>query len=105
MTGGALAVGTIAAWVLLMSFTMFRSKRARHVLEGVPSVVVREGRLLEDVLKIERVTHDEIHEAARLQGIADLADVRIALLEPDGKFSFITVDDEHRPAEDQKPKG
>jgi uncharacterized membrane protein YcaP (DUF421 family) len=38
------------------------------------------------------MTEEDVAEAARAQGIADLADVRFAILENDGKLSFITVD-------------
>ena len=45
-------------------------------------------------MRVERLKLDEIHEAARQQGIGDLAEVRVAILEPDGKLSFIQADDE-----------
>jgi uncharacterized membrane protein YcaP (DUF421 family) len=38
------------------------------------------------------MTEDDVHEAARLQGIGDLTDVRIAILETGGKVSFIQDD-------------
>jgi uncharacterized membrane protein YcaP (DUF421 family) len=41
------------------------------------------------VLAIERLTLDEVCEEARNQGITDLVDVEIGVLEPDGKFSFL----------------
>ncbi|HET7721120.1 MAG TPA: YetF domain-containing protein, partial [Acidimicrobiales bacterium] len=47
------------------------------------------GEPLDEVLAIERLTLDEICEAARSQGITDLAEVDIGVLEPDGKFSFL----------------
>lgn len=40
----------------------------------------------------------ELLEGARQQGIANLADVEIAVLEPDGRFSFITWDRAHHPS-------
>jgi uncharacterized membrane protein YcaP (DUF421 family) len=47
ITGAMLAVGTIAMWILLFSWVGFRSGRARTVIEGIPVVVVRDGRPLE----------------------------------------------------------
>jgi uncharacterized membrane protein YcaP (DUF421 family) len=32
----------------------------------------------------------DVMEAARSQGIADLSSVRFGILEPDGRFSFLT---------------
>jgi uncharacterized membrane protein YcaP (DUF421 family) len=59
------------------------------VIEGVPVVVVRDGRPIEPALRLERVTLDELLESARNQGIANLRDVELAILEPSGKFSFV----------------
>lgn len=100
VTGAMLAIGTFGVLILIGSFVTFRFPRSRSILEGVPVVIARDGRLREDVMKLERLTDTEVHEALREQGIDDLADVRIGLLEADGKFSFITVSD-HEPAPDK----
>ena len=107
ITGAVLAVGTIGAWVLVFSWLSFRFKRARKVIEGVPVVVVRDGRPLLPVLRIERVTLEEVLEEARTQGISDLRDVEVAILEADGGFSFIQQQDGPRQpsASGSKSKG
>jgi uncharacterized membrane protein YcaP (DUF421 family) len=71
------------------------------VIEGQPVVLVRDGKALPKAIVYERLTLDDVKDAAREQGIADLRDVRIGLLESDGKFSFIKYD-ESRPREDEK---
>ena len=100
LTGAGLAVGTMAGLILLLSWLGFRFPRTRRPIDGVPAVVVRDGVVLRHVLKIERMTEDDVHEEARLQGIADLAEVRIAVLEPDGRFSFIKRDGAQHAAEE-----
>ncbi len=89
VTGAILAVGTIAVWILIFSWIGYRWRGARTVIEGVPVVVVRDGRPLEAAMQLERVTIDEILESARNQGIGNLRDVHLAILEPDGRFSFL----------------
>jgi len=89
ITGAMLAVGTLAFWILVFAYLAWRFKRLRPAFEGVPVVVIRHGRPLDQVLKIERLTLDEVCEAARNQGVGDLAEVDIGVLEPDGKFSFL----------------
>lgn len=89
LTGAALAVGTLAMWILVFAYLSWRFKRLRPVTEGVPVVVVHDGRPLDEVLAIERITLDEVCEAARNQGIRNLSEVDIGVLEPDGKFSFL----------------
>jgi uncharacterized membrane protein YcaP (DUF421 family) len=89
LTGNMLAVSTLAFLTLVFSYVSYRWKGARTVIESFPVVIVRDGELLEAALKIERLTKDEVLAEAREQGIDDLAKVRLAVLEPDGKFSFI----------------
>ena len=89
VTGSFLAVGTLAFWIMVMAYLGFRFEKLRPALEGVPVVVVSDGEPLGEVLRLERVTVDELEEGARNQGIADLADVDLAVLEPDGRFSFL----------------
>ena len=102
VTGAILAVGTMAFWIIVFSYLTWRFKRPRGVFEGLPVVVVRDGQPVQQALRLERVTVDEVIEGARNQGISDLRDVSLAVMEPDGKFSFITRDKEsHPPPEDK----
>jgi uncharacterized membrane protein YcaP (DUF421 family) len=89
LTGAALAVGTFAFWSLLLSWAAFLSPHAERLLEGAPLVVVRDGRILNENLVADRLTPREIESAMRLQGIASVGDVAWAILEPQGKISFI----------------
>lgn len=89
LTGAILAVGTLAMWILIFAYLSWRFRGLRPVMEGVPVVVIHRGAPLDEVLAIERLTIEEICEAARNQGITDLAEVDIGVLEPDGKFSFL----------------
>ena len=89
LTGALLAVGTLAVLIMIFAYLSWRFRSARQVLEGVPVVVIHNGEPLDEVLAIERLTLDEIREAARNQGITDLSEVDIGVLEPDGKFSFL----------------
>lgn len=90
ITGALLAVGTIGMWILAFSYASFRWKRSRSIIESFPVVVIEDGRLLDEMLRLERLTTEEVLDAAREQGIRDLKDVRIGILEADGKFSFIS---------------
>ena len=43
------------------------------------------------MIRRERMTEDDVHEAAREHGIADLSQVQVAILENHGKISFLTA--------------
>jgi uncharacterized membrane protein YcaP (DUF421 family) len=92
VVGAFLAVGTIAFLTIAFSALSFRSKRAAQVIGGRPVIVVRDGRPLEDALRYERLSVDDVKDAAREQGIASIDDIAVGILEPSGKFSFITKD-------------
>jgi uncharacterized membrane protein YcaP (DUF421 family) len=97
VTGAMLAVTTFALLTVGLSYLQFKSKRLRPRLEGTPVLVVVRGEPQLESIKIERLTLEDVQEAAREQGIADLAQVRIGVLEADGKFSFLREDDVRKP--------
>jgi uncharacterized membrane protein YcaP (DUF421 family) len=97
LVGAMLAVTTFALLTVLLSYLQFRFKRLRPTLEGTPVIVVVHGEPQTEMIEIERLTVDDIVDAARQQGIADLAQVRVGVLESDGKFSFLREDDAPKP--------
>ncbi|MDQ1618038.1 MAG: hypothetical protein QOE19_607 [Actinomycetota bacterium] len=88
VTGGVLTVGTFALLSVGLSYLSWRFPRSRKVLEGRPAVLMRDGEPAEDVLAHERLTMTELQEAARKNGIRDLGEVELAVLENDGSISF-----------------
>jgi uncharacterized membrane protein YcaP (DUF421 family) len=98
VTAAILAISTIAVLVVIQSFAVFRWKRLRPVIDGSPVVLVYNGRVIAAPLRRERMTFDDLHEAARAQGIRDISDIQIAILEADGKVSFITFDPSQKAA-------
>jgi uncharacterized membrane protein YcaP (DUF421 family) len=97
LTGAMLAVTTFALLTVGLSYLQFKFKRLRPRLEGTPVLVIVRGEPQMEAIEIERLTLDDIKDAAREQGIADLADIRIGILEGEGKFSFLREDDVRNP--------
>ena len=56
-------------------------------------VVVHHGEVVREAMRSERVDFADLYEAARSEGISDLRDVECCVLEADGHFSFLRVDD------------
>ena len=52
-------------------------------------MLVYQGEILKDAMKTERMTVDEIKMAARNQGIEDISNVDILILETTGDISLI----------------
>jgi uncharacterized membrane protein YcaP (DUF421 family) len=97
LTGAVLAISTIALLILAQSYAVFRWQRSRSLLESSPVVVVFNGEVVQPAIRSQRMTEDDVDQAARGQGIGDLREVRVAIVEPDGKLSFLRYDDERPP--------
>ena len=89
LTGAALAAGTFGFWIMVLTWLTWRSERARRIIEGVPLVLVQDGEPVDAALRLEQMPLEEVLEAARQQGVGDLAEIRYAVLEVSGKISII----------------
>ncbi len=89
VTGAVIAVSTIATLQVFTSYLSYRSDKARKVLEGQPIVLVDHGKLVDENLRRERMTEDEVAEEMRSQQIGSLDEVEWAILESNGSLSFI----------------
>ena len=94
LTGGLLAIGTFAFWGVVLSWLTYLFPRAERVLDGDARVLIRDGELLEQNMRRDRLTRRELESEMRLAGIASMRQVAWALLETNGKISFIRRDDD-----------
>jgi uncharacterized membrane protein YcaP (DUF421 family) len=90
--GGMVAVLTLLALDFGLKWAVDRYRSLRHIVEGEPRLLVRDGRLLDKALREEGVNAEEVRRAVRGQGLARVEDVRLAVLETDGTISVIPKD-------------
>jgi len=93
LTGAVLAIGTIAILQVVVSYANFRFPRLRPLLDGEPIVIVEHGKTVDKNMKRERVTMEDLLQAARQQNIASLDEVEWAVMETSGAVSFIKKSD------------
>jgi uncharacterized membrane protein YcaP (DUF421 family) len=89
LTGTLTVISTIACLTVGTAYVSFRFRRVRPVLEGEPVVLVADGRVLDRNMRRQRLTVDELVAEARQSSIASLDDVRYAVLETNGRISFL----------------
>lgn len=89
VTGATLAISTFGFWALVLNWIGYASPKAERLLDGEPEVVVRDGELLRNTLRRNRLTKSEVESEMRHAGIARITDVAWGILETDGKISFI----------------
>nr|WP_197446957.1 YetF domain-containing protein [Tautonia plasticadhaerens] len=90
LTNAFLSILTLIAIDIGLSLWKQRSTWLEMWIDGVPTVLVEDGRPLRDRMDKARVGLDDILEAARrLRGLERLEQVRYAILERDGKITII----------------
>ena len=89
---GLVLLATLIGWNYLLDWASYRFAPVSRFLEPRPEPLVKHGRLVHKTLQRELITVDELWSKLRLQGIDDLAVVRIARLESDGQISVIRYD-------------
>jgi len=89
VTGVVLATSTFGLLAVVTSYTVFRSPRAKSVIEGEPLILVQNGEAIERNLNGERLTLDDLMEEARAQQVDSLDQIKWAVLESNGSISII----------------
>lgn len=86
---GILSIVTFAAIPFIAGFISLKSKPFRNFVEGKGTVFIKDGKILEDNLKKERYTSDELLELLRKDNVFKVADVEFAVLETTGDLSIM----------------
>ena len=86
---GILAILVIAGAQAGNSWLTWLGQPFDRLLEGSPTVVVRDGELQPQGMRSERMNAKEVMGHIRAQGIRDLREVKLALVEDDGSVSVI----------------
>jgi uncharacterized membrane protein YcaP (DUF421 family) len=86
---GMTAVAVIAVAQYLTGWLTFTSRTADKVLEGKPTIVVRDGEPQKSAMRAERINEEELMALLRVQGIDDLREVKLAIIEVGGELSVL----------------
>ena len=89
LVNGLIPIAALLAMSTMLSCLNLRSVRFRALVCGQPAIVIREGRLCQDVMHRNRLTLDEVMEELRSQGVGDLKAVKYAVLETTGHLSVL----------------
>ena len=90
ISGATIVIVTLALLSVGVAWVSYRFARLRPVLEGEPIVIIADGNLVERNLRAQRMTLEEVATEARLQQIGSFEDIRWAVLESNGRLSFLT---------------
>lgn len=83
----------IAATEVLVSVVKNKSAALKRVVEGEPTYIIYKGKLRQNALADNRISINELLTEMRTQGIGDIKEIRYAILEQNGKLSFLKETD------------
>jgi uncharacterized membrane protein YcaP (DUF421 family) len=86
---GLLGLVIFAGVPFLAGLLSLKSKTFRDFMEGKGVVFIKNGKIMEDNLKQERYTTDELLELLRQKDVFQVADVEFAVLEASGELSVL----------------
>ena len=83
----------IASAEVIISIVKNKSAFLKRAVEGEPTYIIYKGRLRQKALAENRISINEVLTEMRTQGIADINEIRYAILEQNGKLSFLKESD------------
>lgn len=86
---GMIALAVWVAFSLGIEFLQLKSKKARDFIDFKSTVLIKDGKILEDNMKKERLTTDELLEELRKKDVFKVADVEFAIMESDGAINVL----------------
>jgi uncharacterized membrane protein YcaP (DUF421 family) len=86
---GVLAIFIFGSFTYFHDLIGIKSKKFRDFFEGNATVLIKEGKVLEENLKKEKYTIDELNSLLRQKNVFKTADVEFAVLEPKGDLSVL----------------
>ena len=89
LLAGVIPIAVLLAIASILSILSTKSIRFRTLLGGRPSVVVRQGQVVEQALRANRLTLDELLEELRILGHPYLEEIHTAVLETNGQLSVL----------------
>ncbi|WP_378954037.1 YetF domain-containing protein [Pelosinus sp. sgz500959] len=77
----------------LLSLVTIKNRPLRKIIEGSPSIIIENGRILKENMKSLRYDLDELNSQLREKGVLDISEVQYATIEPTGQLSVILKPD------------
>lgn len=89
LVNGVFPIVTLLCLSMLISYFSLRSIRFRGLVCGHPTIIIRDGKIMQQNMARNRFTVDELLEQLRSQGYSDLSAVKYAVLETSGQVSVL----------------
>ena len=98
LLSGVVPILTVLALELILAVLAMKVLPFRLMLNGVPTLLIRDGRIDQKALASSRVSLDELEQKLREKDVFDCAEVAFAILETDGELTVL-LRSQHQSAE------
>ncbi|WP_343076307.1 DUF421 domain-containing protein [Pullulanibacillus sp. KACC 23026] len=102
MTRTIIPIAILLLIQLLLAWFSLKSQTVRHLVDGQPSLIIKNGEIDERQMRKQRYNFDDLLMQLREQNIKNVGDVEFAFLETDGKLSVIRKEEEKEKEEEQE---
>lgn len=92
LLGGIVAAVTLLFWNRLLTEALARSPRLERAMVGEPTLIVNDGQFIEDHMRREGITKEQVMAALREHGLDRLEQAHMCVLEVDGSISVVPTD-------------
>ncbi len=89
LIGGIIIAAALVITNWLISYISYKSKKTSELLEGKPEILIHNGKIFEDILIKEKISHEELKSKLRKNGVFDINHVQFAVLEITGEISVV----------------
>ncbi len=93
---GVMAIVIFSLITLLVDYFALKSQKFRYLVEGKATIIIKDGKVMEENLKKEKYSISELESLLRQKNVFSVADVEFAYLEPKGDLSVL-LKKENRP--------
>jgi len=83
----AMIVYTIIS--ILTTYITTKSIILRRLISGTPTIIIENGKIIENGLKKSKLDINELLEESRLNGFFDISEIEYAIMEANGRVSFL----------------
>ncbi|HSI42825.1 MAG TPA: YetF domain-containing protein [Methylotenera sp.] len=87
LIGGLISAASLVAINYVLALITFKSAKLEAIVEGRPQILIHHGEVFQDIMIDAKLTQQELDSTLRQLGFFNLKDVKLAILENNGKVT------------------
>jgi uncharacterized membrane protein YcaP (DUF421 family) len=102
ITEGIMLVGTIIFWNYALNWLGYHFPMLDKFIKPGKLLLIKDGQMIKENMRKELITRHELMSEVRANGLTDIDTIQEAYMEPSGRISIISKEQEQKPPEDQQ---